>query len=675
MSFLIHDAPGLVPLRLEALLEELSPPDFRALAARTGSELDEAKRLTLAQQLARALVSRNQLANPKGFGAAQLGLLVELASIGGRAPLPRVPEDALVLIEHGWLFQRQGDYGLELAMPGAYVLQLASWEGEDRRSLRSLLRLLDRRQASVLARHFDPRVVNLAPALSLEPAFVALHQPKLVRQLVRELSPFEAELLKAIVGLGGEVDTEELLDLTREPMRIRVGGSVATRGSGATYELERRGLLISLAPNRHLVANEVRDVVGEKQQRALALRRTKLRRDLEAENFEPTRASFSLDPAPLTMALALLARERKTPVRSHAGTPKTLLKQLATTVGVPVRRAALLATLGRKLGLWDSTAAESLDRIRVGELSELLVDSWVRGVGWDDGRAEPELLRAPQAARQASPSGVLRHVVLDGLKELAAEYWVPLDTFVEYCLADVRASGLTRQLERYRDKTGVEVLSPLEAVERILLDSLVALGVVDVSGEPGGEGVDRPCIRANSRALAWLDGGQASSLTRTAYVAAQTIRVGADASAGSVLSVADLVEVGQSGRVLELVVSRPKVERVILDGATPESIARRLQSLTPLSAEVERLIHAIVQVRASVDYVAASGFIWVDDPELLKELRERRALARLFVDPSPPGGLLVASGVSLERLTLRLRRFGIELRTQLPGPTLRAVRG
>ncbi len=42
-------------------------------------------------------------------------------------------------------------------------------------------------------------------------------------------------------------------------------------------------------------------------------------------------------------------------------------------------------------------------------------------------------------------------------------------------------------------------------------------------------------------------------------------------------------------------------------------------------------------------------------------LRTRRPTQELFVDPSPPGGLLVASGVDLDRLARRCRTIGVEV--------------
>jgi hypothetical protein len=55
------------------------------------------------------------------------------------------------------------------------------------------------------------------------------------------------------------------------------------------------------------------------------------------------------------------------------------------------------------------------------------------------------------------------------------------------------------------------------------------------------------------------------------------------------------------------------------------------------------------------------GFLWVEDPEIRELLRTRRQTVDLFIDPSPPSGLLVAPGVDLERLARRCRTLGVEV--------------
>jgi hypothetical protein len=53
--------------------------------------------------------------------------------------------------------------------------------------------------------------------------------------------------------------------------------------------------------------------------------------------------------------------------------------------------------------------------------------------------------------------------------------------------------------------------------------------------------------------------------------------------------------------------------------------------------------------------------LWIEDGNLRELLRSRKATAELFVDPSPPGGLLVQAGVDVDRLSRRCRTVGIEV--------------
>jgi hypothetical protein len=58
---------------------------------------------------------------------------------------------------------------------------------------------------------------------------------------------------------------------------------------------------------------------------------------------------------------------------------------------------------------------------------------------------------------------------------------------------------------------------------------------------------------------------------------------------------------------------------------------------------------------------AAAGFLWVEDGNVRELLRTRRPTQELFLDPSPPGGLLVATGIDLDRLARRCRTVGVEI--------------
>jgi hypothetical protein len=66
----------------------------------------------------------------------------------------------------------------------------------------------------------------------------------------------------------------------------------------------------------------------------------------------------------------------------------------------------------------------------------------------------------------------------------------------------------------------------------------------------------------------------------------------------------------------------------------------------------------------------AGGFLWIDDANVRELLRTRRQTADLFIDPSPPGGLLLQANVDFDRLVRRCRALGVEV--TIEGPVVRS---
>jgi hypothetical protein len=87
----------------------------------------------------------------------------------------------------------------------------------------------------------------------------------------------------------------------------------------------------------------------------------------------------------------------------------------------------------------------------------------------------------------------------------------------------------------------------------------------------------------------------------------------------------------------------------------------RIEGLAPMP---ESLSHTLTQASVVVgraSWTSAAGFLWIEDGNVREMLRTRRPTAEMFVDPSPPGGLLVAPGVDLDRLARRCRTIGVEI--------------
>jgi len=90
-------------------------------------------------------------------------------------------------------------------------------------------------------------------------------------------------------------------------------------------------------------------------------------------------------------------------------------------------------------------------------------------------------------------------------------------------------------------------------------------------------------------------------------------------------------------------------------------VRARIEALAPLPETLSRTLAQASVVVGRASHVPAAGFLWVEDANVREMLRTRRATQELFIDPSPPGGLLVAAGVDLDRLARRCRTIGVEI--------------
>jgi hypothetical protein len=387
--------------------------------------------------------------------------------------------------EHGV----KADTVIELVLPTAFLVQMKSWEGEDPRSLRALLAEAPFETASAIASHYLGRPSTPPIALSLEPAWEVLGDHELLVGEIQRVSHQERRLLDQLEQVGGEVDTQELMDLEREPMRVRGAYGVAAGRRGAAFSLEKRGFLFPLHPNRYVVPSEVAAVIGADRRRAHEARRERIRSHVIAEDHLPRRARFSADPAPLAMALAMAVRDSAGAiageVKGGVGTPRSLVSRLAQRFGKNADETALLIALSRAVGLWEATASSAAappGSLRMHELTRLLFDTWRRGGAWDEARPEPEMLRVPQEHRDPSPVGVLRDILLDSLCDLSEGQWVPYREVMAYVAEDPRIGGLRRLLERWAKRVGMATPREEAVARRMLLESLTALGVIDVGG-------------------------------------------------------------------------------------------------------------------------------------------------------------------------------------------------
>jgi len=138
----------------------------------------------------------------------------------------------------------------------------------------------------------------------------------------------------------------------------------------------------------------------------------------------------------------------------------------------------------------------------------------------------------------------------------------------------------------------------------------------------------------------------------------------------ALLGLGGFVEVTRAQETLDLLVAPQTLARALSAGVEADIVRSRLEAVAPLPESLSRTLAQASVVLGRGTYQPCSAFLWVDDPSLREMLRTRRATAELFVDPSPPSGLIVAAGVDLDRLTRRCRAVGIEI--LLDGQVVRA---
>jgi hypothetical protein len=168
-------------------------------------------------------------------------------------------------------------------------------------------------------------------------------------------------------------------------------------------------------------------------------------------------------------------------------------------------------------------------------------------------------------------------------------------------------------------------------------------------------------LRITPRGRAYLSGVTPDTRRESSFRDSQVLRLGEEVTVAQVLSLVPFVEVGRVDEQLDVVISATSVSNALASGLEAAVIRQRLESVATLPEPVSRALVQASAVLGRAQYVSSPGFLWVDDPELRELLRTRRQTADLFIEPSPPGGLLVAPGVDLERVMLRCRTLGVEV--------------
>lgn len=654
--------------RLVEILRALPETELAGLVSRLGVRIDATKRIDAPSQVARALVQLPDLRDPSRLPQASVELLHRIAEAKGSLFVETAPPALEPLLARGLTFARGTRGRVELILPSAHLVQLRSWEAEDPRGMRALLAQASFETSSAIAAHYLGRPATPPIALSLEVAWDVLGDPELLAGEITKLSPLERRILEAICREGGEVETDELLELEREPLRIRTATGPTASRRGVGFALERRALLIPVHPNRHIVPTEVAAILHVGEEAAREETRAEVKSFVLGGDHSPRRARFALDPVPLAVALAIAAREPGNETRPGIGTPKSFAVKLGARFGRDPGDVALAIALSRAIGLWDSSAVSAAappGSLTLHELGPLLFLAWRRGGAWDEARTEPEAFRIAVDARDTSPAGVVREMVLEAFRELGEGRWIPWDSLAGYLKSDQRMPGVGRLLRRWAERASTEVVEPIEVARRVVLESLPALGLLDVGEDEDDDGGGRSIsLRLTPRGRALLkgvDGVLAASAAASKFLDTHVLRVGGQARLHAVIALAPFVEIGRVAESVDLLMAPQTLARALSAGFDAEVLRQRIEAVAPLPETLSRTLAQASVVVGRSSFVPASGFLWVEDTNVRELLRTRRATAELFVDPSPPAGLIVQASVDLDRVVRRCRAVGIEI--------------
>ena len=655
-----------VPPKLTDVLEAFPAKELKALADRLGLRIDAAKRLEPPAQVARALCSLPELKETRRLPGPSEELLLRIADAGGVLHVATLPAGLEPLLARGVVFARGKKGDFQLLLPIAHLLQLRPWDGEPPRAMRALLAQTTLEAQNAMAAHYLGRPAAPPVMLGLEVAWETLGDATKLASELKKLPPAERKLLDAIEQEGGEIYTDELLELEREPLRLRtaIGATQTRRGVG--FSLERRGFLIPLHPNRHVIPSEVSRIVGAQDHESRTKKRAALKAFVAEEDHAPRRARFARDAGVVALALAVAAREVGAEVRAGIGTPKSLVQKLALRLGADPAQVGLLVSLSRSLGAWDPGALQPGLPPGTWTLAELpahLFEQWRRGGVWDEARPEPETLRLAAEARDASAASVVRGMVLEALAELGDDRWIPWDALADYLRQDPRTAGLVRSFRRWSERVGLEeCATPAAVAARIVHESLPALGVLDL-GDSDGPLAVRVTPRGR-RLLAKSSGAREPERVDapvSKFLDAHVLRLGPEAMLANVLALASFVELGKVQDTVDLVIAPQTLARALSAGFDADAVRQRIEAVAKLPDTLSRTLAAASVVVGRGEFVPAAGILWVEDASVRELLRTRKATQDLFVDPSPEGTLVVHGGVELEKLVRRARTVGVEI--------------
>ncbi len=632
---------------------------FEAFLRRHRVVVDEAKRLGVVEQAARALATPSSIYAFADWPEEVRTAAYRLAAHGEGLPREELGGGALRLVESGLAFPLDGD---RLAMPGAYRAQIPASPSESPRAMRLLVGALGDENLHAVASNVLGRTGALPRPLVIGELLDALEPRTRIETEIAACTPQERALLAAIEARGGELETAELLELSREPARYATAGGAVLPRRSIAFSLLRRGLLMGLGPDLYGLPCEVEEVAGRERRAHQSRIREEVRQRASEEDRTPPRAKLASDPGLAVIAMLCGLRAEGVSLGAAGGAPRSAMRKIAAATGFASESTDMLVSLARGEGLHASSRP-------LAEVGGALFGAWLRGGAWDEARTPEDRHRAHERlSRISTPTVALRSAVVDFLASLPPLRFAPVADVVRAVLGDLRSSSATRVLDRARARDRTAFARDVPAiVERILDGSLPVLGAVD-------RGVDEgvPVVRLGARAQRLIAGVVDASAPSASseWLDEERLAVANTARAIDVIALGLAADAALGERGLVLIFGDRTLERAIRAGDPVDRIVARIERLAgslpdTLGARVEQLARARVPCRL----VEASAFVFIEDPALRDAVLADDEAESLFISSSPPDGLLVRPDASLARVRRVVLRHGGDVHaTSLPPP-------
>jgi hypothetical protein len=643
-------------MKLLELMLSLAPERVEDLAARWHIAIDRKKRLTVAEQVARGLVAVPQWLDQTKLSEGAREALRLLAAAPQGVALQSLPDDVQLLVDQGFVFADPQRL-TRVLLPAAFRLQLPGTPSDSPRAARLLLGQVPEEARRELCQYHLSRLPPLPWAMLLETVLERLEDSAWVKHELSTLSEGERTLLAAIDAAGGEVSGEEVLELSREPVRIAHGGTVQVPRRSAIFPLQRRGLVLA-RPEGWLIADEVERIVGRERRTRAGIERQKLLMSRHLLELTPSRAEHGAAPGPLAVTLlAALSSSAQLPPHGR-GLSKVAVRRLAAEFAIAPERAELLVVLARADGLvYASTPLSGV--------SERLWNAWRRGGAWDEAAREPDLFR-PGHALTAKATSLMREALLDTLLLLPPTQFALANDVLATSATDRRAPAAQRALA-LAARTGHDVLaSPAELTRALLERSLPFLGLVDV-----GQIDEGTVVRLSPSARAWLDSVQQGELLERLPELGARWRDDYSLTCGPGCSVASIIESARYGRAWlgdEGVVIQLSPESLSRGADNDPDLAGLRGALSGLVGELpaalQRSIELATAHRPLYGLSRVGAFLEIDDAALRQALWEDAEGPAVFASAPLSEGLLVRAGISEQRVQAILMRHGGRLFTQ-----------